>query len=109
MAVLWGRESPHAGVLDEEYAAQIAAGKECFYCYRPLLFPCVAWMGTDATIFLHPECAKDWMMKLMGDTHEALTGIPRHWKHARAEVELIPPRDGQWWRTSQAAQSLCPS
>jgi hypothetical protein len=109
MAVLWGPESPHADVLDREYAGQIEAGKECFYCYHPLTFPCVAWMGADAIIFLHPECAKDWMMKLMGDTHEALAGSPRHWILERTGEDPLPPKDGTWWRTSQSAAMLCPS
>jgi hypothetical protein len=109
MAVLWGRESPYAGVYDEEFAGQIEAGKECFYCYQPLGFPSLLWMGADANIFLHPECAREWMMKLMSDTHEALAGAPRHWIHVHTESDPLPPRDGMWLRTNQVAVTLCPN
>jgi hypothetical protein len=42
----------------------------CFYCHKKVLFPRIEWMGNDATIFLHPQCALDLSVRLIRDFHE---------------------------------------
>ncbi len=50
-----------------------AAGHRCFFCGQLLQDPAVVWSGNDENgqqIFLHGQCAADWLPRLMRDALE---------------------------------------
>ncbi len=48
------------------------SGKEpdCFYCYKPLGLFSIQWMGSYETLWLHPKCTHDLVLRLGRDLWE---------------------------------------
>ena len=56
----------------------------CFLCHEKLTIPCVFWQGAPRSrsasdseriqIWLHPECAESFCMRLLRDVEELRTG-----------------------------------
>jgi len=47
-----------------------AKGELCFFCGQPTEDPAIQWTGNPHTIFLHPTCAVDFLLRLARDVHE---------------------------------------
>ena len=56
----------------------------CFYCSQPVGDPAVQWMGATATIFLHPECVGQLMLRIERD----VAAIHRDYDRQRWERRL---------------------
>ena len=57
-------------VPDEQGIAHTATGQACFYCGEPLQDPAVHWSGFPGSIYLHPECVPELVIRLFRDLHE---------------------------------------
>ena len=57
-------------VTGEEYCESILEEK-CFYCGLAIgTFPFITWIGSGATINLHPACTLNLVVRLMHDVHD---------------------------------------
>ncbi len=50
--------------------SMVACGERCFYCGALVTDPAILWMGSSGTLWLHPPCALDFIVRLTRDVHE---------------------------------------
>ena len=63
-------------VVDEKWVKEFPGYPEpepCYYCYRSIeQLPYIEWRG-GPTLYLHPECAVEWTIRLLRDVHQVET------------------------------------
>lgn len=57
-------------IPDAQGLAFTAAGQPCFFCGEPCHDPVIHWAGACGSIYLHPDCALRWTVRLLRDVHE---------------------------------------
>ncbi len=76
MAVITGGTAPAESAYERMAADEVLEGRTCYYCREAMTFPCVYWNHYPNSIFLHPDCAVQWMIRLMRDVH-AIQRLPK--------------------------------
>ena len=47
-----------------------SGSNQCFHCDTPIRSArAIEWMGSGGSIYLHPDCAVDLMIRIMRDVH----------------------------------------
>lgn len=76
MAIYWGTRDETSGTIDADgtigeiecrWREPLCQGVDCYYCGEVVAFPAVHWSGSGDDIYLHPQCACLWAIKLLDD------------------------------------------
>lgn len=69
MAVVWGPAHPIEELDGFDDGAEAARRSRCFYCYKPMTFPCIEWRG-EKLIHLHTDCLGPLVTRLTLDAYD---------------------------------------
>lgn len=69
MSVWYSDSIKEPDVRDWLYG-EMAQARDCFLCGEVLSFPMIMWAGMTSSIYLHEECASQFVVRLARDCWE---------------------------------------